>query len=274
MSASRAGFPDLALRLVSAVVMVAAALASDWHGGHFFTLLWLAAAVAIHWEWQTLCGGPRIFQRFLLGAIALAAAAPLAMRGEPAYGILAVCAGAVASGAMAAPGPRLWAGAGVVYAGALVVALGVLRGSLFHGFEAILWLFATVWTTDIMAYFGGRAIGGPKLWPSVSPSKTWAGFLCGVISGCLVGLALAPSTSNVPVVALLGLVAAMIAQGGDLFESAIKRHFKVKDASALIPGHGGVMDRLDGFVAAAVFAALVGAIHNGAPQAATGLFHW
>ena len=269
-----AGMPDLALRLGSALVMIAAALAAAWYGGHAFTLFWLAAAVAINWEWQALCGGPRGFLRFALGGAALAAAAPLAMRGEPAYALLAIAAGAAGAAALASPGPRLWSAAGVVYAGALVVSLGALRGSLFHGFEAVLWLFAVVWATDIMAYFGGRLIGGPKLWPRVSPSKTWSGFGCGVLSGALCGLAVAPSTSNIPVVAGLSLAAAIVSQGGDLMESSVKRHFGVKDASALIPGHGGLMDRLDGFVAAALFAMLVSVGHVGWTSAATGLFHW
>ena len=274
MSAGSAGLGDLAVRVVSALVMIALALASAWYGGHFFTLLWLAAAVAVTWEWQAMCGGTRVFLRFAAGAAALAAAAPLAMRGEPEYAVLAVLAGAAAAAALARPGPMLWSGAGVLYAGALVVSLGILRGSLIFGPVAIFWLFAVVWATDIMAYFGGRLIGGPKLWPRVSPKKTWAGFACGVLSGAVCGLAVAPSTSNVPVVAGLSLAAAVISQGGDLFESSIKRHFGVKDASTLIPGHGGVMDRLDGFIAAAAFAALVSAGHVGLTSAATGLFHW
>ena len=274
MSGAAANMSDLAVRLASAAVMIALAIASAWQGGHFFTLLWLAAAVAVNWEWQAMCGGPRQFPRFAIGAAALAAAAPLAMRGEPEYAILAVLAGAAGAALLARPGPMLWSGAGVLYAGALVVSLGILRGSLIFGPVAMFWLFAVVWATDIMAYFGGRLIGGPKLWPRVSPKKTWAGFACGVLSGAACGLAVAPSTSNVPVVAGLGLAAAIVSQGGDLLESSIKRHFGVKDASALIPGHGGAMDRLDGFIAAALFAALVSAGHVGWTSAATGLFHW
>ena len=274
MNAASAGMSDLALRLASALVMVALALASDWYGGHFFTLLWLVAAVAINWEWQAMCGGPRPFLRFAAGAAALAAAAPLSMRGEPELAVLAVAAGALGAAALARPGPALWSAAGVVYAGALVVSVGVLRGSLLFGPVAILWLFAVVWATDIMAYFGGRLIGGPKLWPQVSPNKTWSGFACGVFSGAACGLAVAPSTSNIPVVAGLSLAAAIVSQGGDLMESSVKRHFGVKDAGSLIPGHGGAMDRLDGFIAAALFALVVSVGHVGWSSAATGLFHW
>jgi phosphatidate cytidylyltransferase len=128
-----------------------------------------------------------------------------------------------------------------------------------------------------MAYFGGRLIGGPKLWPRVSPSKTWSGFLVGITSGAFLGLSallvFADQVQPLPVV-LLGLVTGAIAQGGDLFESSIKRHYGVKDSSHLIPGHGGAMDRLDGFITAALFAALFGTLHAGAAAAAHGLFVW
>ena len=265
---------DLPLRFASALVMIALAITTTWFGGHVFTLFWLAAALAICFEWQTMCGGPQVTRRFLAGAVALCAAAPLAMRGETLFAILAICAGAVVAGALAPPALRAWSAAGVAYAGALVVAVGVLRGALLLGEVAIFWLFATVWATDIFAYFGGRSIGGPKLWPRVSPSKTWSGFVCGVASGMLCGLAIAPLGSNVAIVAGLGLAVAILSQGGDLFESSVKRHFGVKDAGALIPGHGGVMDRLDGFIAAAVFAATIGAVHSGIANSAAGLFFW
>ena len=173
---------------------------------------------------------------------------------------------------------RLWCGFGVIYAGALAVAVIGLRLSL-EGLEAVLWLFAIVWGTDIMAYFGGRALGGPKLWPRVSPSKTWSGFLVGVSCGALAGLgALRARDALVdgawPGVLALGVITAMLSQGGDLFESSMKRRFGVKDSSHLIPGHGGFMDRLDGFIAAAVFAALVGGLRNGPVELAIGVLRW
>ncbi len=128
-----------------------------------------------------------------------------------------------------------------------------------------------------MAYFGGRLIGGPKLWTRVSAGKTWSGTIVGIVSGALAGLAVAAIRPEGPVAVvpllLVGLAGGAAAQAGDLLESSIKRRFGVKDSSQLIPGHGGVMDRLDGFVAAAVFVAALGAV-RGTPTVAEGLFVW
>ena len=142
------------------------------------------------------------------------------------------------------------------------------------GPRALFWLFATVWGTDVFAYFGGRLIGGPKLWPQVSPSKTWSGTVSGVFAGALIGAVIGVQGLDAarfaaPIFAL-GLVTALVSQGGDIFESIVKRRFGAKDSSALIPGHGGFMDRLDGFVAAAAFAAAFAALRGLAP----GAFNW
>jgi phosphatidate cytidylyltransferase len=152
-----------------------------------------------------------------------------------------------------------------------------LRESPDVGALAIAFLFAVVWGTDIFAYFGGRLIGGPKLWPRVSAGKTWSGTITGVVSGALFGVAAVyfgggPQLASWRVF-LVGLAAAAFSQVGDLFESSVKRRFGVKDSSRLIPGHGGMMDRLDGFIFASVFAAMVGLLRS-APSVAAGLFFW
>jgi phosphatidate cytidylyltransferase len=167
------------------------------------------------------------------------------------------------------------AAAGVLYAGALVAAIIALRFSDSFGLVAVAWLFAIVWGTDVMAYFGGRLIGGPKLWPRVSAGKTWSGTIVGIVCGGLVGLAvalMAIGAASLPLF-FLGLLLALVSQGGDLTESALKRRFSVKDSGALIPGHGGVMDRLDGFTAACVCATFIGALRH-YPLIAAGLFSW
>jgi phosphatidate cytidylyltransferase len=156
--------------------------------------------------------------------------------------------------------PR-WFVVGAVYSAAFLAAMILLRDSPF-GQSAILWLFGIIWATDSAAYFGGRAIGGPKLWRAVSPGKTWSGAIVGTIAGVAAGLVVLwlLAIPLHPMHAVLGFIIVVTAQLGDLFESAIKRHFKVKDASQLIPGHGGVMDRCDSLVAASVVAFLLGAL--------------
>ncbi len=276
-------FSDLRTRVISALVMAGVAVAALVAGGVPFILFWLAAAIAMVWEWQKLVGEERRLPRFVLGAAALAVACAFAAQNGADHALLVLLVGALAVGWLGAPGLRVWAGAGTLYAGALIVSVAIIRPPLPslieppYNLRAILWLFAVVWGTDVMAYFGGRLIGGPKLWPRVSAGKTWSGTIVGIVSGALAGLAIAAVQPVGPVAVLplllVGLAAGAAAQAGDLLESAIKRRFGVKDSSQLIPGHGGVMDRLDGFVAAALFIALLGAV-RGAPSAAEGLFVW
>jgi phosphatidate cytidylyltransferase len=278
-SRSRGALGDLGSRLASGVILALLALAALWAGGWFFAAFWMVAAIAIIWEWQRLVGGPGLRTRLVAGAVAVAFAAGLASLSYPQIALAAVLVGAAVAAVAAGRTHALWSGAGIVYAGLLVLAVCVLRNSLFHGAAAILWLFAVVWTTDVMAYFGGRLIGGPKLWPRVSPGKTWSGFTVGVVAGAGVGAAVAlasttPGEARIVPLVLLGLCAAALSQAGDLFESGVKRRFGAKDSSHIIPGHGGVMDRLDGFVFAAIFAVAVGAAHKGAVAAAHGLLVW
>ena len=269
---------DLPIRAAAGVAMMIIALAAAWVGGFWFLIFWFVAAALVLWEWQTLIGGGRLVGRLCVGALTLVAVSPLALNGRPRIAVAALVVGSVLTGLAAEPvlSRRLWAGAGVLYAGALLASPVLLRASPAYGLASILWLFAVVWGADIMAYFGGRLIGGPRLWPRVSPGKTWSGALVGVLSGALLGVIVAffaaPSGTRFLLVLMLGLAAAMIEALGDLFESAIKRSFDVKDSSHLIPGHGGLMDRLDGFVAAAAFAAIVGWTRGEGEWIASGLF--
>jgi phosphatidate cytidylyltransferase len=271
------GFGDLGPRVASAVVLAVLAVATLVVGGHMFVLFWLIAAFAINWEWQGLIGGERRLARVVIGAVGLSAAAGFTHGGEtiPGLLVLALLAGVVAI--LAGPSRRLWAFVGLIYAGALVVSVCALRDSPDVGLLAVAWLFALVWGADVFAYFGGRMIGGPKLWPRVSAGKTWSGTITGVLSGALLGLAVvhfggAGPTKSLPIF-LASLGAAALAQVGDLCESMVKRRFGVKDSSQLIPGHGGVMDRLDGFIFASLFAALLGAF-RGLSSTAAGVFSW
>ena len=210
------------------------------------------------------------------GAVALLVASPFALHADGALAGLVVAAGAVATGALAEPGRRFEAGAGVVYAGVLAVGTNLLRASPEYGLAVTLWLFAVVWGTDVMAYIGGRLIGGPKLWPSVSPGKTWSGAVVGAVTsavfGALVATLFSPSPIKFASMALFGLAISVVSQAGDLFESALKRRAGVKDSSHLIPGHGGLMDRLDGFVVAVALATAIGYMRRTGLWIGSGLF--
>ena len=159
---------------------------------------------------------------------------------------------------------------------ALVLAPVMIRGDDRSGFCAIAFVFAVVWATDIVAYFVGRAIGGPKLAPAISPNKTWSGAIGGTIGAIAAGCAvIVPSTLYAFLLAaLIAIALSVMAQAGDLFESQMKRIFNVKDSSTLIPGHGGVMDRLDGFVTASLAALVIGVARGGWNSPAQGLIGW
>ena len=168
-----------------------------------------------------------------------------------------------------------WIALGVLYAAAALIGSLLVRHDIEYGFVALLLVFAVVWASDIGGYFAGKSIGGPKLAPRISPNKTWAGALGGFGLSLLVavGFSLAGQGRLLPLLALAAMLS-VVSQLGDLFESAIKRHFGVKDSSHIIPGHGGLLDRLDGFVAAIALAALVGFLRGGADGVGRGLMVW
>jgi phosphatidate cytidylyltransferase len=215
------------------------------------------------------------------GLVALAVATGLVGATEPTAAIAAIVIGALLVGGLVAfwPGcdlPPFWAAGGVVYAGVVLLSPTLLRNDPKFGLQALLFLFAVVWSTDICAYLIGRAVGGPLLWPRVSPNKTWSGAIGGLIGGVAAGIAVAYASggARAAIAGVLALVLSIVAQGGDLFESAVKRRFGVKDTSHLIPGHGGVMDRLDGFLVAALAAVLIGILRQGVAAPGRGLLAW
>ena len=152
----------------------------------------------------------------------------------------------------------LWSVAGALYIGGAAMAFVALRGVEPYGFLTIIWAALVVIAADVGGYFAGRTIGGPRLWPAVSPNKTWAGLLGGIVLAFLVGGLFSWATTGTYFyeVCTVSAIAAVLAQAGDLAESALKRRFGVKDAGTLIPGHGGLLDRLDGHMAAILVAAV------------------
>jgi phosphatidate cytidylyltransferase len=273
---SLGGRSNLMLRILSSLVLVPAAIAAAYFGGIVFIAFWAVAAIAVLWEWDTLvCAHDRNLV-LATGAVALAGAAVLLERDRSGIALALIALGAFAVTALASKVRAMWCAGGLLYAAAILIAPVLLRSDADHGFAAILFLFVVVWLTDIAAYFVGRAIGGPKLMPRVSPKKTWSGAVGGTLASIAGGVVVAHQfgIERLAAVALLALVLSIVSQAGDLAESAIKRHFDAKDASQLIPGHGGLMDRLDGFVAAAAAAALIGIAHGGFDAPARGLMIW
>jgi len=191
-----------------------------------------------------------------VSAVVMALPALAAVYFGPPWFTALVLLGAVAMGwewARMCGGSPKWMVVGAFY---ICVPAGILiwlRADAMAGMITIMWLFAVVWSADIAAYISGRAIGGPKLAPRISPKKTWAGFIGGVSFATVIAGAFAVYWDEAPLtLALWGAVVAIASQAGDLLESAIKRRFDIKDSSQLIPGHGGVLDRVDALVAGAV----------------------
>jgi phosphatidate cytidylyltransferase len=279
-SAKKASAPlftnNLLLRVMSAAVLAPLALVVAYIGGLPFALFWGIAALLVVWEWMTLVVGPNYRLLVLSCAAAIAVADFLAWLGRPVTALFLVGLGALA-GAIFAPGERrLWVMAGTGYAGGMVLAPVFLRADAGFGFVVVVLLFAVVWTTDVLGYFAGRAIGGPKLWPAVSPKKTWSGAIAGTLGAVVVALLVAAQFGSFDRIAIIGvaLLLSVVAQAGDLFESWVKRQFDAKDSSHIIPGHGGVMDRLDGFWAAAVAGCVVGLLRGGFDEPARGVLIW
>ncbi|MQX37354.1 phosphatidate cytidylyltransferase [Roseospira navarrensis] len=251
-----AGNEALRKRVLSAIVLVPVALAVEVLGWPWFDLMVALGAAVVAWEWSRVCCGRQGGLGLIL--MAVVAIAPLLVAPLGLWALLVPPLGLlVALYRVDADRRRpLWIGAGSLYIGLPAIALVWIR--LDAGWQTVLWLFLVVWTTDIAAYVFGRSIGGPKLWRRVSPNKTWAGFLGGIFTAALVAAltGYAMGTVALPWVALLALGLGIVSQGGDLFESAFKRRFRVKDSSGLIPGHGGLMDRADGLIAATPVLAL------------------
>lgn len=268
---------DLRKRVLSAALLGPAALLCIWLGAEAWTALMALAVAVLAWEWVRLCGFSAWRFPGLAVPLAVLAAGGLAVAGlwAPALALLPVGAGLVwaltrlpqpapPATAVRSQGitPESWLGFGVVYIGLAGLALIHLRDDA-AGLGNVLFLFLVVWASDIGAYMVGRWLGGPKLAPAVSPNKTWSGAAGGLLSVMAVGAVAAYVTDSdgvavsLPRVLLVALLLGLVAQAGDLFESWIKRRFHVKDTSSLIPGHGGLLDRLDAVLAAAPVAALI-----------------
>lgn len=243
---------DARTRTLTGLLLAALASVAVWMGGYPFAALVAATAVLVLREWRVLL---RLRQwHYLAALLALAASLAIILVDVRVQG-LQLATGLVLAGSLVLAligGP---AALGLAYAGLPAVALLWLRALPF-GFEVVVWIFAVVIATDVFAYIAGRLIGGRKLAPRISPGKTWSGLAGGVAAGFAAGWFVASAFALPLWLGLSGGMAALLAQTGDLFESWLKRRAGVKDSGSLLPGHGGVMDRVDGFLPVAVATAI------------------
>jgi phosphatidate cytidylyltransferase len=252
--------PQVVIRIASAVVLAALALGATLFSPWTFLVLVMIGAGLIAWEWGRLTRGNGFDGTALISAVAAGSVAILGSVGRPDLAAFLTAAAAAAIFFTAPSREQAdWSVGGLAYAALPAFALVWLRGDVLLGAFAMLYLFAVAWTTDTASYAAGSLIGGPKLAPTISPQKTWSGFIVGVLTPALVGIAFAFALKNTSGVrlALVSMGLALACQIGDLFESWVKRRFGVKDMSQLIPGHGGLLDRVDGLLFAAILAAFI-----------------
>ena len=268
---------NLTLRVLAALVLAPLAIGIAYLGGVYWLALALLAAIGLYSEWLNVTGTLHARITLIAGLIVLLAMAVLLYlsRAEWALGLL--CVGVLLIALLAPSDKRLWCASGMAYAGLPLIACVLIRGAGQDGatgLAALMFVFVVVWASDIFGYFVGRAIGGPKLWERVSPKKTWAGAIGGLAGSVAGGMAFGFLGYQALALGALAGVLAIVSQAGDLVESAVKRRFGVKDSSHIIPGHGGVMDRLDGFVFAVTLAAMIGVARAGFAHVPQGAMWW
>jgi phosphatidate cytidylyltransferase len=273
-AATEQGSRNLMLRVVAALVLAPSAIALADAGGWLWAGLVMLASIGLYVEWLMVVGAVREKPVVATGGVALALSG-LCLASGRIDAALIVSAIGLPAVALLSPPPRRWSAGGFLYAVVAEIASILVRLDQADGFVALVLILLVVWATDIGGFFAGRTFGGPKLWPRVSPKKTWAGAAGGFLVSLAVsaGFAALGLAKTGPIL-LLGAALSIASQLGDLLESAVKRRFGVKDSSHLIPGHGGLMDRLDGFVAAVVFAAILGLLRGGMDGVGRGLMVW
>lgn len=252
---------NLQLRLISGFILAAIVLGLTWFGGFPFRLLAVAIGAGVFVEWRRITGTGANPWLVKTAEFLLIIAFALLLAGMPPVVVFSSMAAAalVGFGAKFAGQSSVWLAWGILYAGVPAASLAFLRGDHHDGLFTVLFLFALVWSTDIFAYFVGRSLGGRKLAPSISPGKTWSGAIGGTAAAVAAGLGVAALSGPVgnPVLPIIIVLVSAWSQIGDLFESWVKRKFGVKDSGTIIPGHGGVMDRVDALAAAATALYLV-----------------
>ena len=263
---------DLRTRVISAVVLAPPVLAALYLGGLCFDLLAILAAILMAWEWCALVTGQKKGAGSIFFVSGILSSLVVFVFFDSLYGFsaLLVCVGAIlVVGNSLYAKRKIWVLTGVPYVALPVMALIWVRGIEGMGMAYLTLLLLAVWATDIGAYFSGRTIGGPKIVPQISPKKTWAGLIGGMVSSGLIAGIVGNyfQLGELLPLFLLGAILALVAQIGDFYESWVKRRFNVKHSSNLIPGHGGILDRVDGIMSAAIFlwiAIVIGIFKEGA----------
>jgi len=273
-TASRS-WSDLGPRLISAGILLVITATALYFGGIWFALVVGAVFATAYREWDIMTAGRKtdVIGMTLIALVALSAV------GYVFYGLLgsAAIAGIAVVVALTTPGDsRWWRAGGIVYLCAVIYAVLSLRAGSTTGIMAGLFLATSVWMTDSAAFFTGRQVGGAKLSPDISPSKTWSGALGGLAFGAAGGLVVWLIATSSPwwIGLLIATALSISGQIGDLAESAIKRKFRVKDSSDMIPGHGGFMDRLDSLASASLVCFAIGFFHSGIDDIAAGILYW
>ena len=247
---------DLFVRSLSSIVLGPPVIAAVYFGAPYSSGLIYITAIILAWEWAKLCGRGALKQSgwFLISAIAIIMALGVLEQFYVLYGLIPLLAAGmlcIARIQFRENSKAIWYLIGLVYLSTSCLALLFLRNNPVNGLDVILWILFVVWATDIGAYFAGRSIGGPKIAPKISPKKTWSGLVGGMVCAGLVSyLSTIWLTLWEPLLLIIaGGLLAVISQMGDFFESHLKRKFDAKDSSKLIPGHGGLFDRVDGLLA-------------------------
>lgn len=268
------GSRNLLMRVIAALVLAPLAIAIAWAGGPLWVALVTLASIGLYVEWLMIVGAGQERLTVAAGTAALVVSGVCLALGHNEYSLIVLVIGTAAV-AVVSQRLRSWSVIGFCYAAAAEFASALVRLDGTYGFIALIFVMLIVWVTDIGGYFAGRGIGGPKLWSRVSPKKTWAGAVGGFVASLAVAAGFAAfDLGKMAPLLLLGALLSVVSQLGDLFESAVKRRFGVKDSSQIIPGHGGLLDRLDGFVAAIVLAALFGLLRGDADGVGHALMVW
>jgi len=272
--AGDSGSRNLVMRAATALVLAPLTIAILYLGGASWAVLVTAVAIGLYVEWLTIVGAGRDVRLLAAGGGALAMTG-LCLAFDRLDGAFPFALLGLAVVAFLGGEQRRWTAPGYGYAASALLASVLVRSDQEWGFPALMLVLLVVWVTDIGGYFAGRGIGGPKLWPRVSPKKTWAGAAGGFVGSLCVasGFAALGYGNWLPLLTVAALLS-VVSQLGDLFESAVKRRFGVKDSSQIIPGHGGLLDRLDGYVAAIVAAAVFGLLRDGVDGVGRSLMVW